>query len=91
MQGWPGEKLGISMQAIDELGNPTGSIARSSFRFLPNSDQMVRTILEGFISFQDGLKLLNSNVLLNNLKVGHNVFVIGFVRNFGVFAKSHLL
>ena len=46
-QGWPGEKLGISMQAIDELGNPTGSIARSSFQLLPNSGQMVRTILEG--------------------------------------------
>ena len=30
---WPGKNVLLSVQAIDELGNPTGSIARLSFIF----------------------------------------------------------
>ena len=31
LRGWPGETLKLSMEAKDELGNPTGSLARLFF------------------------------------------------------------
>ena len=30
--GWPGKRLNLSLKAVDELGNPTGSVTRFSFR-----------------------------------------------------------
>ena len=41
IQGWPGKELAVSMQAADEFGNPTASIARSYFNTYRNSSDMV--------------------------------------------------
>ena len=30
--GWPGKRLNLPLKAVDELGNPTGSVTRFSFR-----------------------------------------------------------
>ena len=36
--GWPGKRLNLSLKALDELGNPTGTVTSFSFRSQQQSD-----------------------------------------------------
>ena len=38
--GWPGKRLNLPLKAVDELGNPTGLVARFSFLSLQQSDEV---------------------------------------------------
>lgn len=39
VSGWPGQRFNLSLKALDELGNPTGSLIRFSFN--PNNNKLV--------------------------------------------------
>lgn len=39
VSGWPGQKFNLSLKALDELGNPSGSLTRFSFN--PNNNKLV--------------------------------------------------
>ena len=44
VSGWPGQTFNLSLKALDELGNPSGSLTRFSFN--PNNNLLVSEFTE---------------------------------------------